>query len=171
MEELIKQAFLHVDIIGPHVHQGHYDLVGPDGEIILPQVWEIVIQPDWNITMHMWPMPDPPKEEPAPLPPPPLDAQQFLAMHPSAGMRPSKGKKPSSSKHKIPKVMPDPHTVVVPPPPPGPGGLPAGVQVLTPSSSGSSHKPKKKPAPGGFFAWAAGGNARSGSVKKSSKKA
>lgn len=186
MEELIKQAFLHVDIIGPHVHQGHYDLVGPDGEIILPQVWETMIQPDWAITMHMWPMPEPAKEEPAPMPPPPLDAQQFLAMHPAAGMRPSKSKKTSSSKHKIPKVLPDAHVVMVPPPPPGMGGPPPppplaggggsplpppGVQVLSPSSSGSSHKPKKKAAPGGFFAWAAGGNARSGSVKKSSKKA
>ncbi|XDG05960.1 hypothetical protein ABKA04_005575 [Annulohypoxylon sp. FPYF3050] len=37
MEELIKQAFLHVDIIGPHVQAGHYDLIGPNGEIILPQ--------------------------------------------------------------------------------------------------------------------------------------
>jgi hypothetical protein len=27
MEELIKQAFLHVDVIGPHVFDGHYDLV------------------------------------------------------------------------------------------------------------------------------------------------
>lgn len=60
MEELIKQAFLHVEVIGPHVHEGHYDLVGPDGEIILPQVWDIVVQPDWAITMHMWPMPEPP---------------------------------------------------------------------------------------------------------------
>lgn len=79
MEELIKQAFLHVDIIGPHVHEGHYDLIGPDGEIILPQVWETMIQPDWAITMHMWPMPDsqpvqPPTskvEYPTPPPPPP----------------------------------------------------------------------------------------------------
>ena len=69
MEELIKQAFLHVEIIGPHVHQGHYDLVGPDGEIILPQIWETMIQPDWTITMHMWPMPEPPAEPPAPPPP------------------------------------------------------------------------------------------------------
>ncbi|EME39209.1 hypothetical protein DOTSEDRAFT_97837, partial [Dothistroma septosporum NZE10] len=45
MESLIKQAFLHVDVIGDHVHQGHYDLTGPDGEIILPQVWDIVVQP------------------------------------------------------------------------------------------------------------------------------
>ena len=78
MEELIRQAFLHVDVIGPHVAEGHYDLVGPHGEIILPQVWETMIEPDWVITMHMWPIPDPPPkaEEPAPepvpeVPPPP----------------------------------------------------------------------------------------------------
>ncbi|KAH7406404.1 hypothetical protein DE146DRAFT_608191 [Phaeosphaeria sp. MPI-PUGE-AT-0046c] len=72
MEELIEQAFLHVDIIGPHVHQGHYDIVGPDGELILPQIWDTVIQPDWSVTMHMWPIPEP---EPAPLfsPPPARD--------------------------------------------------------------------------------------------------
>ncbi|KAI1376902.1 hypothetical protein F4677DRAFT_445220 [Hypoxylon crocopeplum] len=56
MEDLIKQAFLHVDVIGPHVRAGHYDLIGPDGEIILPQVWDKVIKPDWAVTMHMWPM-------------------------------------------------------------------------------------------------------------------
>lgn len=56
MEELIKQAFLHVDVIGPHVQEGHYDLIGPDGEVILPSVWERVIEPDWQITMQMWPM-------------------------------------------------------------------------------------------------------------------
>jgi hypothetical protein len=57
MEELIRQAFLHVEGLGPHIQQGHYDLLGPKGEIILPQVWEAVIEPDWLITMHMWPMP------------------------------------------------------------------------------------------------------------------
>ncbi|XP_014562342.1 hypothetical protein COCVIDRAFT_57153, partial [Bipolaris victoriae FI3] len=45
MEELIKQAFLHVDVIGPHVQEGHYDLVGPDGQVILPQVWQSLVQP------------------------------------------------------------------------------------------------------------------------------
>ena len=58
METLIKQAFLHVDVLGEHVHQGHYDLMGPDGEIILPQVWDTMIQPDWEVSMHMWPMPE-----------------------------------------------------------------------------------------------------------------
>lgn len=65
MEDLIKQAFLHVEIIGPHVAEGHYDLVGPNGEIILPQVWETMVEPDWVITMHMWPIPEPPPPPPA----------------------------------------------------------------------------------------------------------
>jgi hypothetical protein len=60
MEELIRQAFLHIEVIGPHVAEGHYDLVGPNGDIILPQVWETVIEPDWTITMHMWPIPEKP---------------------------------------------------------------------------------------------------------------
>ncbi|KAI0816764.1 hypothetical protein GGR55DRAFT_252877 [Xylaria sp. FL0064] len=76
MEDLINQAFLHVEVIGPHVQAGHYDLIGPNGEIILPQVWDKVIEPDWAITMHMWPM-DKPKNlevtaEPADLPIDPL---------------------------------------------------------------------------------------------------
>ncbi|TGO50444.1 hypothetical protein BCON_0183g00070 [Botryotinia convoluta] len=68
MEELVKQAFRHVDVIGPHVNDGHYDLLGPTGEIILPQVWESVIEPGWLITMHMWPMPEPRRQAPAPMP-------------------------------------------------------------------------------------------------------
>jgi hypothetical protein len=78
MEDLIRQVFLHVDIIEPRIAEGHYDLIGPNGDIILPRVWETVIEPDWTITMHMWPMPEPPKEEegvivdvPELLPPPP----------------------------------------------------------------------------------------------------
>jgi hypothetical protein len=35
IEELIRQAFAHVDVIGIHVADGHYDLIGPNGEIIL----------------------------------------------------------------------------------------------------------------------------------------
>ncbi|ROV87887.1 hypothetical protein VMCG_10291 [Cytospora schulzeri] len=56
MEDLIKQAFAHVDVIGPHVQEGHYDLMGPDGEIILPVIWDKTIQPGWQVTMRMWPM-------------------------------------------------------------------------------------------------------------------
>lgn len=62
MENLIRQAFLHIEVIGPHVAEGHYDLIGPNGDIILPQVWETVVEPDWAITMHMWPIPEKPKD-------------------------------------------------------------------------------------------------------------
>lgn len=58
MEGLIRQAFLHVDLLGPHVLEGHFDLIGPDGEIILPQVWETMIKPDFSIEMQMWPIPE-----------------------------------------------------------------------------------------------------------------
>jgi len=71
MEELIRQAFLHVEGLGPHVLEGHYDLIGPKGDIILPRVWETIIQPGWDISMHMWPMPEPPK------PPPPPSQHRF----------------------------------------------------------------------------------------------
>ena len=78
MEESIKQAFLHVDVIGPYVNEGHYDLVGPDGEIIMPQVWETMIQPGWAVTMHMWPMP-----EPTPPPEPPKKKSPYVQSDPT----------------------------------------------------------------------------------------
>lgn len=56
MEDLIKQAFSQVDILGPHVQAGHYDLTGPDGNIILPSLWEETVEPGLNITMTMWPL-------------------------------------------------------------------------------------------------------------------
>ncbi|KAK5173682.1 uncharacterized protein LTR77_002363 [Saxophila tyrrhenica] len=65
MEGLIKQAFMAMEPIGEHVRQGRYDLTGPDGEIILPQVWENMVQPDWEIEMHMWPIAEEKKEKKA----------------------------------------------------------------------------------------------------------
>jgi hypothetical protein len=68
MQELIKQAFLHIEVIGPHAAEGHYDLIGPNGDIILPQVWDTVVEPGWSITMHMWPVPEKAKETAAVAP-------------------------------------------------------------------------------------------------------
>lgn len=178
MEELIKQAFLHVDVIGPHVHQGHYDLIGPDGEIILPQVWETMVQPDWSITMHMWPMPEPPPE-PAPmrpedmLPPPPPDGAYFMAHNLPMNKKKTKDKvkvkRGDSLGHaNMVHVPPMPqmpaggggHPAPPPPPPPphahGHGHPvaippPPAVEVITP---GSSKPKKKKPPPS--FSWFAG---------------
>ena len=58
METLILQAFQHVDYVGPHVRAGKYDLIGPNGEVIFPQVWETMIEPDWQVTMQLWPLPE-----------------------------------------------------------------------------------------------------------------
>ncbi len=60
MEYLIKEAFLHVAGFSPYVADRQYDLLDPKDEIIMPSTWESVIEPGWEITMHMWPIPEPP---------------------------------------------------------------------------------------------------------------
>lgn len=93
MERLIHQAFKHVDVIGPHVLDGHYDLHGPNGEIILPSVWEQTIQPDWAIMMVMWPLPEPPApppvvDEPAPLALPAPEPEMTIVVEPVPILQP-----------------------------------------------------------------------------------
>ncbi|KAK2010252.1 hypothetical protein LZ32DRAFT_536333 [Colletotrichum eremochloae] len=58
IEELIKQAFKHVDVVGPHVQEGHYDVI-MCGMIVLPQVWDCWIRPGVMVEMRMWPMDKP----------------------------------------------------------------------------------------------------------------
>ncbi|KZF26906.1 hypothetical protein L228DRAFT_21520 [Xylona heveae TC161] len=155
MEELIKQAFLHVEFLGPHVAEGHYDLVGPNGEIILPPIWETVIEPDWAITMHMWPMPEPPAPAPAPevaaAPPPP----------PAAPARGTKGAKGGTK-----KTTPAPHPEVVIVPDSG-GAGPEVVVVDSADAAGAppvrkAHTTKVSP----LLMWAAGRSAKSGKGSK-----
>ncbi|KAI5358414.1 hypothetical protein Slin15195_G108670 [Septoria linicola] len=166
METLIKQAFLHVDMIGDHVHQGHYDLTGPDGEIILPQIWDSMIQPDWEVTMHLWPMEEekkPPKDDPITGLHDPfanLGIGGFSAF--DMGPEPSKkggkkgkdvGKK-SSKKPGSPETMmfmpppPPGHHGMPPPPPPGPGGAYpdpfGGIGSFPPGISPVLDKPSSK---------------------------
>ncbi|KAI0020910.1 hypothetical protein F4780DRAFT_319986 [Xylariomycetidae sp. FL0641] len=126
IEELIKQAFLHVDVIGPHVEHGHYDLIGPEGEIILPQVWEKVVAPDWSVTMHMWPMPErssrPPQPPPRPPQPPPRPPQPS----PRPPQPPPQPAKPPSSNNQAPYWPPftNPQSGPRPQPPPPQTGKP-----------------------------------------------
>lgn len=56
MEDLITQLFADNESIEPYVSKSQYDLVGPEGEVILPQDWEEVIEPGWTITMQIWPV-------------------------------------------------------------------------------------------------------------------
>ena len=78
MEGLINQAFAHIDGVGDHVMAGRYDLIGPDKEIIMPNYWESTIEPDMNITMMLWPIPEPKKEEEVIPPPPDMDPDMIL---------------------------------------------------------------------------------------------
>ncbi|KAF7620123.1 hypothetical protein F9C07_1428193 [Aspergillus flavus] len=140
MEELIRQAFLHIEIIGPHVAEGHYDLIGPNGDIILPQVWETVIEPDWTITMHMWPIPEKPKTpEPAPPPDPPV---------PEAAA--------------APEALPAPEDVAV--------AVPAEEPKKKSDSTGAKKPRTRAPDPGAFAMWMAGGNRRFNKALKVGKK-
>ena len=73
MEFLIREAFLYVEIIGPQVAERHYELLNADEQIILPHVWEAVIEPGQTISMQMWPMVEDKEEEPA------VDALEVIA--------------------------------------------------------------------------------------------
>lgn len=164
MEALIKQAFLHVDTIGDHVHQGHYDLTGPDGEIILPQVWDTMVQPDWDVTMHLWPM----EEEK----PPPDIIPDFAGMGFSDYM--DGKKKPSKKDGKKGKKNGSPEPIMVPPmhhhgSPPGNFGdpfagmvFPPGVSPVMDVGDKKKSRPKSKSMKGreisGLAAWLAGGS-------------
>jgi hypothetical protein len=109
MEELIQQAFLHVEGLGNHVAEGHYDLLGPHGEIILPLVWEDMIQPGWSLTMHMWPLPEVSLKPAAP--PPPASSRPDFAP-------PSLFASAASDTTKIGSEWVPPPRGVPPPPPP-----------------------------------------------------
>lgn len=143
MEDLIKQAFLHVEVIGPHVADGHYDLVGPNGEIILPQVWETMVEPDWTVTMHMWPMPEPPK---APDPPPPAAAEPKKEEG-AAGAPPPPPPPPPTSGDAAPSTTTTAGDVVV---------------IVPDSKPGKKAPPGKVPT---FLAWTAGKSRQSKSGK------
>jgi hypothetical protein len=91
VEELIRQASDHIEAIGPFVQEGRYDLVGPDGEIILPQVWEMMIQPGWAIAMYMWPLPDRPSTPGPPLSP--AESRHIIIVESDATIRSSERKR------------------------------------------------------------------------------
>jgi hypothetical protein len=95
MEGLINQAFAHIDNLAPHVMEGRYDLIGPDKEIIMPNYWESTVVPDMQITMMLWPIPEPKPEEVIPPPPDILDPDAILNLDELMG--PPKSKKSKSN--------------------------------------------------------------------------
>lgn len=67
MEGLIYQPFVHIDNLTEYVRQGRYGLIGPEKEIITPNDCESMIESDMHITMTLWPIPEPLKEEEPPV--------------------------------------------------------------------------------------------------------
>lgn len=73
-----------------HVAEGCYDLVGSNGEIILPRLWEEVVRPDWSVSMHLWPIvgasaSDPIFESPPAIRAPPIH-QEIITHHTDIGV-------------------------------------------------------------------------------------
>ncbi|KAL1852005.1 hypothetical protein Daus18300_012360 [Diaporthe australafricana] len=172
MEDLIKQAFAHVEVIGPHVQEGHYDLMGPDGEIILPVVWEKTVQPGWQINMRMWPaekhpLRGPPQPDPRMSPEQHMRWQQLQRLRAAAAAQ-GGGRPHGHHGHAQPMRPPAGFTGGMPmggmpppppggrmyPPPGGEGGRPAMVDIVEggkPDKKGSKKKAKRTL---GFFSGA-----------------
>ncbi|OAA52052.1 hypothetical protein NOR_00645 [Metarhizium rileyi] len=147
MEDLIKQAFQQVDVVGPQVQQGRYDLIGPNAEIILPGVWDKVIQPDWSITMKVWPAGEGPPEP----------------RMPGVTIPPMAGRRHGGNPIPIPQMIPPsgrrsgmPPGAGIVPPPGWPSGarrsnIPPGVNIVdvepgrAPSKPSKHHKSKRDP--------------------------
>lgn len=148
MEELIKQAFMQVDVLGPHVQEGHYDLIGPNGEIILPSVWEKVIEPDWAITMTMWPLENaPPIASKAPPAPPGARHSHHAGQGPVPRMPPPPPGMGPAGRRSGDMPMPMPDDWHGPP-------APRGIKVVNvgPGPKPSKSSSKKNSALVGFFA-------------------
>lgn len=67
---------------------GYFDIMGPEGNIILPAIWEDLIEPDMAIQMAMWPMEQRP----------PLSSRHPSRQNPSSAPQDS-----SKQKHKQPR--------------------------------------------------------------------
>ena len=149
MESLIVQAFLHVEVIGPHVQEGHYDLVGPDGQIILPQVWTQTVRPDWDIAMHMWPIAEEKEKEKekAPPPPPPPPKPPMAPKNPPP--RPTIFNRSRSKRKARPVSMPPAPEVIDDPQPA------SGIEVVK-EKKGSSRRGTSAGVPP-LLSWTAGG--------------
>ena len=166
MDELIQQAFLHVDVVGPRVRAGHFDLIGPNGEMILKQVWETVIEPDWTITMSMWPQPERPEMHHGALPDRPRSRHRHAS---GVGGR---GAPPPPTGHRGPGTGPSQGHIPIPPLHAFPEGIPirsnGGPSIIAVSDrergrssrSPPRSKSKKSESSKGVLGWMAGAGAK-----------
>ncbi|KAG6361848.1 hypothetical protein INS49_010077 [Diaporthe citri] len=122
MKATLIEAFNHVREIGPHVIEGHFDLLTPNGDRILPHLWSTTIKPGASISMKMWP--DTPLRGFYGPPPflvnPHAPSPAGNAMH--ARMRQMQAQRMAAMRHPPPPMMRPPPMIGGGPPPPPPGG-------------------------------------------------
>ncbi|KAJ4009496.1 hypothetical protein NW752_009086 [Fusarium irregulare] len=56
MEQKIKEALGQHEVLGSHILNGEYDVIGPTGSIIMPNCWRFVVEPGWDVTLIIPPI-------------------------------------------------------------------------------------------------------------------
>jgi hypothetical protein len=63
---LIAKAFPEVEILSISTPHSHFDLIGPDGTLILPETWHDLVQPGWSVSLQRRSQPQNLDEQPRP---------------------------------------------------------------------------------------------------------
>lgn len=150
MEDLIKQAFLDVEVLGPHVQEGHYDLLDSEEQIILPSLWSATIEPGETVSMRMWP----PDNRPLPAPPPIMTPEQRQQMHFHMMRQQHRAAAAAAAQDGYRNPQHHGGAAAVPPmrPPPGWTGMPVGGEPPPPPPGMRPFPPPRMrpfPPPGG----------------------
>ena len=54
-ENLLRQSLARADAPLPsEVKEGRFDLVAPDGSVILPSTWDFSVRPGWSVRIRLW---------------------------------------------------------------------------------------------------------------------
>jgi hypothetical protein len=63
---LVAKAFPEVEILSISTPHSHFDLIGPDGTLILPETWHDLVQPGWSVSLQRRSQPQNLDEQPQP---------------------------------------------------------------------------------------------------------
>ena len=56
MVSLVEEAYPHDEFPYPQLAKGHYDFLGPSGDVLLPGIWESSVGPGGKVTLRLWPL-------------------------------------------------------------------------------------------------------------------
>ena len=55
MDDLVKKTLLHFGV-DSYILEGHYNLLDPNGDTLIPAIWEHSVEPGWTVTMAQFPL-------------------------------------------------------------------------------------------------------------------